>query len=63
VNHRKLAGPIVDLDGVAGGEIEQMGLGLFGEVEQGFCAGKAELCFQFLGPGALAGAELPAIAA
>ena len=48
---------------VDGGEFEQMRLGLFGKVEQRLGAGKTVLGFQLLGPGALAGAELPAIAA
>ncbi len=63
VRHRHLAGHVVDLDLVDSGEFEEMRLGLFGEVEQRLGPGKAVFRFEFLGPGALAGAELAAIAA
>ena len=45
------------------GEFEEMRLGFLGKVEQRLGAGPAELGFQLVGPGALAGAELAAIAA
>ena len=63
VNDVEMAGPEVDVDLVGGGELEQMRLGLLGEVEQRLGAFEAEFGFQFLRPGALAGAKLAAIAA
>jgi hypothetical protein len=63
VRHRHLAGHVVDLDLVDGGEFEEMRLGLFGEFEQRLGPGKAVFRFELLGPGALTGAELAAIAA
>ena len=54
---------IVDVDVVLGGEVEQMLLGILGHVEQRLGEPQAERSFHLLGPPALAGAELAAIAA
>jgi hypothetical protein len=43
-------------------EFEHVRLGLFGEIEQRLGAGEPEFSLQLLGPGALSGAELAAIA-
>lgn len=62
VRHRNLARHEIDVDLVGGGEFEQVRLGLLGQVEQCLGAGKTELGLHFLRPGALACAELSAIA-
>ena len=59
----EMAGTEVDVDPVRLGEFEQVRLGLLGEVEQRLGAGKAVLGLELLSAGALAGAELAAIAA
>ena len=58
-----MAGPEIDVDLVGGGEFEQMRLGFLGDVEQRLGALESEFGLQFLRAGALAGAELAAIAA
>ena len=63
VRDRQLAGHEVDVDAVHRGEFQQMRLGFLGEIEQRLGARPAELGFELVERGALAGAELAAIPA
>ena len=63
LRHLEMARPEVDIDLVDVGEFEQMRLRLLGQIEQRLGAVKAVFGLQVLSPGALAGAELAAIAA
>ena len=59
----QLAGHVFDVDAMRVGKIEQIVLGVFGQVEQRLGPLEAELALHFLWRPALAGAQLPAIAA
>src|SRR5690606_13265703 len=62
VDHGHLPRPIVDIDPMRRGKIQQMRLGVFCQVEQRLCAREADLAFQFFAPCALPCAQLAAIA-
>ncbi|MNE63360.1 hypothetical protein D3C80_1587060 [compost metagenome] len=62
VADRELARHELDVDVVLAGEIEHVPLGVLGHVEQRLRPFVAERFLGFVGPGALAGAELAAVA-